>query len=361
VETEGSDREDGRSKDSGDDNVVPFPGDWIGSRDELVPFGVFPVEAGQPGAPDSDASASRGSRSRRRPRRRPKLRPEFSRRRGPASAPGTPAPTPPQPHDGAAFWGEESAAVQDAVQGPLFPDGRTSRAHRFSLAHSWPGSGLGTRFPIASLKPSHVAALLLVIVGATVGLIALDHRLNGTRATDIASSHGHLTPGHSGIRLDRHPAITTHSGTERTHRAHASAHLRTKTLRPKPSVRRHTNAKPTRKSATRSDVVPVTYSIQSSSPATDSGSSGTGTSASSTGTGNGRSSTGSPPPSGGSSGSSDSSSGGSGSGGGGASNGGGGGGASNGGGSSNPTATKPTSGTKSSGPKSPYSTFGPGS
>lgn len=251
--------------------------------------------------------------------------------------------------------------MQDAVQGPLFPDGRASRARRFSLAHAWPGSGLGTRFPLASLKPSHVAALLLVIVGAVVGLIALDHRLNGNRATDIASSHGHVTPGHSGLHLDRHPVTTPHSGTERTHRAHASARLHTKTRPPKPSVHRHTNAKPARKSATASNVVPVTYSVQSSSPATNSGSGGTGTSAPSTGTGNGGSSEASPPPSGGSSGSPNASSGGSGSGGGGGSNGGGGGGASNGGGSSNPTATEPSTGTKSSGPKSPYSTFGPGS
>jgi len=70
--------EDGTG-DSADDNVVRFPRDWLGSRDELIPFGP---------------AADRGD----------DLETEL----------------PPAAQD---FWGEESAAVQGALRGPAQPAG----------------------------------------------------------------------------------------------------------------------------------------------------------------------------------------------------------------------------------------------
>src|SRR5437879_6007758 len=40
VETEGTHGEDGRRKAEAESNVVRLPCDWLGPREELVPFGV---------------------------------------------------------------------------------------------------------------------------------------------------------------------------------------------------------------------------------------------------------------------------------------------------------------------------------
>jgi hypothetical protein len=364
VESEGSDREDGRSKVSGDDNVVPFPGDWIGSRDDLVPFGVFPIDAGKQGGANAapNADGSEVPRSGRRLRRRPKLRSEFSHRRGPAPASRNPEPTSPRPPGGAAFWGEESAAVQDAMQGPLLAHRRRPE-HRFSLAHAWKTSRLRNRLPIVS--PPRALALLLVLALVVGGLVALIQRLSATPATDIASSHSHVAIGPADRHPARRPDVTIRANTERADRARAAGHPHANPSRDKPRPHRHGTPKATKKSTAPSEVVPVTYSIQSPRPATASGSSGGGSGSTSSTSGT---SSGTPTPSSGdSSGSSNGSTGGSGStGGGGGSHAGGGGsnaggGGSDGAGSSSPTTTEPTTTRKSSGPKSPYSTFGPGS
>jgi hypothetical protein len=64
--------------------VLQFPRDWIGPRDELVPFGIA-----------SDSAAQSGVRS-----------------------DATVEPEPPLPLGADDFWGEGSAAVQDALQAP---------------------------------------------------------------------------------------------------------------------------------------------------------------------------------------------------------------------------------------------------
>jgi hypothetical protein len=79
VETEGPHSDTGTRKGSPDGNVVPFPRDWLGPREELVPFGG-PERIGDGEPPD-------------------------------ASGPVTP-PT------AADFWSEEAVAVHDAFQAP---------------------------------------------------------------------------------------------------------------------------------------------------------------------------------------------------------------------------------------------------
>lgn len=74
METEGPQTEQGNA---GHDNVVRLPRDWIGPREELIPFG-----------PAADRQAAEDDSA---------------------------------PPSAADFWGEESAAIQDAVQAPIAP------------------------------------------------------------------------------------------------------------------------------------------------------------------------------------------------------------------------------------------------
>ncbi len=86
METEGPHTDNGSTKGPPGSNVVPFPRDWLGPRDELVPLGrPKPPPAGT-GSSDL-AGLSQQARS--------------------GSAPSA-----------ADFWGEEAAALHDAVQAP---------------------------------------------------------------------------------------------------------------------------------------------------------------------------------------------------------------------------------------------------
>jgi hypothetical protein len=108
VETEDSQTE-GRSPGRPESNVVRIPRDWLGPREELVPFGVAADGRGNRAA--DGGSALRG--------------PEAESVDGAA---GSACPRPaasqlhladPEPVPRAEdFWGEGSAAIQDAVQGP---------------------------------------------------------------------------------------------------------------------------------------------------------------------------------------------------------------------------------------------------
>jgi hypothetical protein len=85
VDPEGRPTEAGATESPAGDNVVRLPRDWLGPRDELIPFG--------PSADSADESAS-----------------------------------PPTADD---FWGEESSSIQTAVEAPAFVDpgwGAASRA-----------------------------------------------------------------------------------------------------------------------------------------------------------------------------------------------------------------------------------------
>ena len=67
--------------------VVRLPRDWLGPREELVPFGRPPT------APDLE--------------------------RSPGDSPGSPGDYPGSPPSAEDFWGERSAAIHDAVQAPV--------------------------------------------------------------------------------------------------------------------------------------------------------------------------------------------------------------------------------------------------
>ena len=81
--------EKGRSGFQPKSNVVHFPRDWLGPRDELVPIGT-----GIAGNSDADDSA-------------------------PAPPDDVPEPDPPpSPPSASDFWGEHSAEIHDVLQGP---------------------------------------------------------------------------------------------------------------------------------------------------------------------------------------------------------------------------------------------------
>jgi hypothetical protein len=86
VQTGGPNSGDGREPTEAESNVVRFPRDWIGPREDLVPIGRADPQA-QPADPAADRPARTAS--------------AFT--------------TPPSADD---FWSEDSAAVQDALQAP---------------------------------------------------------------------------------------------------------------------------------------------------------------------------------------------------------------------------------------------------
>lgn len=88
METEGPHSDNGRTKGPPGSNVVPFPRDWLGPRDELVPFGERSDYRTTTRTADEDRAA---------PEKPPK----------PRSAPTA-----------ADFWGEEAASLHDALQAP---------------------------------------------------------------------------------------------------------------------------------------------------------------------------------------------------------------------------------------------------
>jgi hypothetical protein len=88
VETRGPQDGEGGAEALGESNVVRLPRDWLGPRDELVPFGISPQRA-----PAAD------------------LDPTLTL----------------QPSD---FWGEDSAAIQHALPAPGSPAGNELRLPR---------------------------------------------------------------------------------------------------------------------------------------------------------------------------------------------------------------------------------------
>ncbi len=98
VEPEGPHTEQGRKEAPAEGNVVPFPRDWLGPREELVPFGA----GARPGG-SADRDWAPGERGSSRASEREQGVFDF--------APGPPP-------SAADFWGEDAAAIQHALQGP---------------------------------------------------------------------------------------------------------------------------------------------------------------------------------------------------------------------------------------------------
>ena len=100
MDKEGPHNERGKQDERSEDNVVRLPRDWLGPREDLVPFGKRAHE---------EAELREASAAETDP-------PEKLRASDQAIAPD--AEHQEKFPSAADFWGEESAAVQDALQGP---------------------------------------------------------------------------------------------------------------------------------------------------------------------------------------------------------------------------------------------------
>lgn len=226
MESEGPHKEPGPPAGS-ESNVVRLPRDWLGSRDELVPFG-----------PSAD----------------PPRQPE------PAGSP--PEATPPSASD---FWGEESASVQDALQAPPEPGAaQTPRAsidvalesghgatddraraprwpRRVSYARRKAASAGGEADTSTSRRRgwASVAAAAVLVVGAAIIAASsgggASPRVPGPTAPVVARELGHVAAGvdqiaNSRLRITQRAkpkAAVAHHGAARvrsgTHRSHPQA------------------------------------------------------------------------------------------------------------------------------------------
>ena len=118
METEGPHSDTGTTKGSPDSNVVRFPRDWLGPREELVPFGSTEPSRGAESSGTSEPSGG-GEQS----------------RGGEQSGVSAGAATPPTAAD---FWSEEAVVLHDALQAPLAPVAEPSRV-------GVPAEGAGAR------------------------------------------------------------------------------------------------------------------------------------------------------------------------------------------------------------------------
>jgi hypothetical protein len=168
VATDDRDREEGTEETGDETNVVSFPRDWLGPREELVPFG-------KEGQSAEDAAHSR----------------------------------PPRAAD---FWDEGAAAIHDAVEAPDDADADAASTHR----------------PRGRVL---VAAIMLALTCAVVGLTSLggagSHRSGAELRSARASSPGEgafLTLGISGAMARAEARIARAARQRRPARAALRSH-----------------------------------------------------------------------------------------------------------------------------------------
>jgi hypothetical protein len=160
VQSEGPHNDEGGTEAAENGKVVPFPRDWIGPREELIPFGpgARRAEADEPDAPSRAASTS------------------TPRQAGSAF--------PPSPND---FWSEGAAAMHDALQvpDPVWAEPQPSGS-------AWRTDAIG------ALRRPHRSGLAAAVVAgafALVAAVAVLPRLGGTQgvrrtATTSTASRG---------------------------------------------------------------------------------------------------------------------------------------------------------------------------
>ena len=154
-----------------DDNVVRLPRDWLGPREDLIPFGVS------------------------------------------ADEPSGAVSTPPNADD---FWGESSASVQDAVQASAFASGDEMRRRA--------GSAIQTR-----RRPLSVLVVSAAILAAAAALFATGapkssvRRRRSTMASITPSAAPyHLVEPMSGRALERALRQQTRARVQRAPRSRRS-------------------------------------------------------------------------------------------------------------------------------------------
>ena len=185
-----------------DDNVVRLPRDWLGPREDLIPFGT-------------------------------------TSERGPS---GGSAPTADD------FWGESSAAVQDAVQRPPIQAHSTGRPR--SLAR-------GRALLVGLVAAAAAAVLAVLLVGA--GGQHVPRRSSSLSASRVSPSVF--------VGAATHRAVASSARALRLARAH---HHRPKTVRHKTTSPSHAAVTAAVTQPVTTPVSPASSSVSTTSPATTS-------------------------------------------------------------------------------------------
>jgi hypothetical protein len=185
VKTEGRQRGQNGDEARAESNVLQFPRDWIGPREDLVPFGTA-----------GDSAAQSGVRS------------DTAVEPGPSLPPG--------PDD---FWGEDSAAVQDALQAPRPVQPLGELRHRARPEPRWHRPTGRAVALVVGLGVAAIACAAVVLTSVTAHPVAHLNRLPA-----LAPRPAHV-PG-SGVTTphDVASARTSHeakrrAGKPRTNRA----------------------------------------------------------------------------------------------------------------------------------------------
>ncbi len=245
---------DGQHSHPGDEevdataNVVHFPGDWFGPREELVPVG--------PRATPKDDAEGPGRAERR----------DRGKGLGHGDADEVAAPTPVRADD---FWGKASASIHDAMEGPSAPEPAspvqrrkpTRRFRRPALPAMSGGRG--------ALRVAGVGCAAVLLVIAVVGSVWRPGSTRGTRES-AGLAPAVIVPSAPVVSAPSvHARARTARSRPRAHRARAH----------RPASRAHSSAGASSQSAAAPASQPQSAETvaQSSAPA-PSASSGTATS-----------------------------------------------------------------------------------
>jgi hypothetical protein len=124
MKTEGPQTEQETREGRPKSNVVRLPRDWLGPREELVPFGAEASDAGEADLAEDELgpAAARLQQRRGNPtgapeRDRPRLR-SLDHNSAPPEAPVPQADGLVSPPSASDFWSEHSEVIHDALQGP---------------------------------------------------------------------------------------------------------------------------------------------------------------------------------------------------------------------------------------------------
>ncbi len=177
LETEGPQSDEATGEALAESNVIRLPRDWLGPREELVPFGT--------------------------------------RAEGPTETAGGESRAPEPPPRAADFWGEESAAVQDALPAPApAPESPIPQAPRWRTRARAIPPRAGTSRALAAAAVA-IAAVLLAVGVFQFGLLGSSHPVGSARPASQASGLAVVFPPAllgvenwplSHIRAARHPA-----------------------------------------------------------------------------------------------------------------------------------------------------------
>jgi hypothetical protein len=190
VKTEGRQRGQSGDEARAESNVLQFPRDWLGPRDELVPFGTAADSAAESGVrPDTTVEHERA--------------------------------LPPAADD---FWGEDSAAVQDALQAPRPVQPPGEPRHRTGPERRWRRQRPTVR--AATLLGLGVAAVACVAVVITS--IAANHVMHLNRLPALAPTPARVPGSELTTRHDVASARSSHQAKRHPAKPRTSRGVRTR-------------------------------------------------------------------------------------------------------------------------------------